>query len=293
MIVQHNLSLAKGISQAMILIFLAACAPKTDDPASSPETPDAPAATADDASDAGESRAVVAETLAYAEVDKSVIKGHFVFPEDMVDPLPAIILIHEWWGLTDDVRALADRYAGEGYIVLAVDLFGGETAANAADARDLMVEVVENPQFAEDNLRQASDWVLNTTGATQVAAVGYGFGGGWALNAALAMPDDLDAAVMLYGQVTVNRERLQDLQIPLLGLFGGEDSTIPVANVEAFQTTLGELDKNVDIQIFPAGRNGFASPASRNFSEHLETITWRTVQDFLDRHLVVLEGAAD
>ena len=87
------------------------------------DTPEPSAATA-----VAPRRAVVSERLPYAEVNDELVYGHFVFPADMVEPLPAIIMIHEWWGLNDNIRSMADRLAGEGYIVLAVDLFGGETA---------------------------------------------------------------------------------------------------------------------------------------------------------------------
>ena len=88
-------------------------------------------------------RPVVAETLPYAEVDDELVYGHFVFPADMVDPLPGVIVFHEWWGLNDEVRAMADRIAAEGYVVLAVDLFGGRSTRSPADARAIMVSVVE------------------------------------------------------------------------------------------------------------------------------------------------------
>ena len=87
-------------------------------------------------------RAVVAETLPYAEVNDELVYGYFVFPADMVEPLPALLVLHEWWGLNDGIRAMADRLAAEGYIVLAVDLFGGESAISPSDARALMLSVV-------------------------------------------------------------------------------------------------------------------------------------------------------
>jgi len=59
-------------------------------------------------------RSVISERLPYAEVNDELVYGHFVFPSDMVDPMPAIIVIHEWWGLNDNIRAMADRLAGEG-----------------------------------------------------------------------------------------------------------------------------------------------------------------------------------
>ena len=93
------------------------------------------AGTPSDAANIPPGRAVVAERLAYAEVGDDLHYGHFVIPADMVEPLPGILVIHEWWGLNDGVRAMADRLAALGYIVLAVDLFGGKTAVSPADAR--------------------------------------------------------------------------------------------------------------------------------------------------------------
>ncbi len=122
--------------------------------------------------------------MPYAEVDEELVYGHFVFPTDMLDPLPAIIVIHEWWGLNDNVRAMSDRLAGEGYIVLAVDLFGSGVAKNPKEARRLMLSVVENPESASENIRQAFEFVNATAGAPRVASLGWCFGGGWSLNTA-------------------------------------------------------------------------------------------------------------
>lgn len=239
----------------------------------------------------GPLQAVVAETLAYAEVDDKLVKGHFVFPEDMVEALPAIILIHEWWGLNADMRALADRYASEGYIVLAIDLFNGHTAGSPADARLLMQSVIENPGFASENLKQACEWVLSTTGATQVATVGYGFGGDWSLTAAIELPEDVDAAVVFYGQVSGDEAVLATLNAPVLGLFGGEDGRIPLASIDAMRTALDNLGKPYEVEIFPNGKGGFATPGSRNFNEHLESISWQRLTAFLRKYLVTSDTA--
>lgn len=240
-------------------------------------------------SDAGErigsQSSVVAETLAYAEVDDQLVKGHFVFPENMVETLPAIILVHEWWGLNDEIRALADRIAAEGFVVLAVDLYGGKSAKTSPDARKLMQEVLENPESAAENLRQACDWVSSTAGATQVGVVGYGLGGGWSLNAAMALPDKLDAAVMFYGQVSDDEQELAPLDTPLLGFFGAADVSIPLDAVNNFELALQNLDKAFEIEIYPDARGGFASPRNRNFDADLEAQSWRKMLEFLRENL--------
>ena len=230
-------------------------------------------------------RPVVAEMLAYAEVDKQLIKGHFAFPANMVEPLPAIILIHEWRGLNDSAKALADKLAAEGFIVLAVDLYNGTTAANAADARNLMIQVVQNPQFAEENIVQAADWLGDTTGAPSIATVGYGFGGDWSLHAAVTMSDRLGAAVMYYGKVSSSEQSLAEIQAPLLGFFAGKDTTIPRKSVAAFETALENLGKTYTIELYDGASDGFADPESRRYDADLAAHCWAQMVEFLHQNL--------
>jgi carboxymethylenebutenolidase len=187
---------------------------------------DTPAANA--ATDVAPRRAVVSERLPYADVNDELVYGHFVFPADMVEPLPAIIMIHEWWGLNDNIRAMAERLAGEGYIVLAVDLFGGEIATTPGEARLRMLSVVENPESASENIRQAYGFVGATAGAPRIGSLGWCFGGGWSLNTAMLFPEDLDATVIYYGQVTDDEEKLRTISAPILGLFGAEDNRVQI-----------------------------------------------------------------
>ena len=233
-------------------------------------------------------RAVVADKrLAYAEVGEELSYGHFVIPADMVEPYPAILVIHEWWGLNDGVRAMANRLAGLGYIVLAVDLFGGETAATPADARQLMLGVVENPDVATENIRQAYEFLRDTAGAPRIASLGWCFGGGWSLNAALLFPDELNAAVIYYGQVTDNEANLRRLNVPILGIFGNEDKAIPVESVKSFEQALINLEKNYDIEIYPGVGHAFANPTGTNYNAEAAGKAWEKTVAFLDSHLAV------
>jgi carboxymethylenebutenolidase len=249
--------------------------------------PDESVASAGSAADAAPQRPVVAETLPYAEVDEKLVYGHFVFPADMVDPLPGMIVIHEWWGLNDGVRAMADRIAAEGYVVLAVDLFGGSSTRSPADARDLMVAVVENPALAEENIRQAYQFLVDSGQAPRIGALGWDFGGGWALNTAMLFPDELDAAVIYYGQVTADEGRLAQVEVPILGLFGANDLGIPVATVQSFERALQNLGKNYEIEIYPDAKHAFADPASKNYDAVVAERAWNRALAFLNLHLSV------
>lgn len=232
-------------------------------------------------------RAVVTERLPYADVDDELVYGHFVFPADMVDPLPGLIVIHEWWGLNDGVRAMADRLAGEGYVVLAVDLFAGQTTTSPADARAQMLSVVENPALAEDNIRQAYQFLVDSAQSPRIGSLGWCFGGGWSLNSALLFPDELDAAVIYYGQVTDNEERLAPLNVPILGLFGEDDRGITVDSVNSFQQALENLGKNYEIEIYADAEHAFANPSGSRYNAEAAGLAWSKTLAFLDRYLSV------
>ena len=235
---------------------------------------------------------VVSEELAYAEVGDSLVQGYFAAPTTMVEPLPAVIMIHEWWGLNDNIRAMADKLAGEGYMVLAVDLYGGRVADNVAGARSLMTELVENQALAEENLRQAHAF-LKEVGAPRVASLGWCLGGHWSLRTALLLSADLDAAVMYYGQVILDETALSALDAPLLGLFAAEDTGIRLGSVESFDETLDALGKEAAIEVYPGVGHAFANPTGNNYDAAAAGDAWARTLDFLSAHLAPAAGGAD
>ena len=247
--------------------------------------PDESAGSAAPEAQAVPQRPVVAETLPYAEVDEELVYGHFVFPADMVDPLPGVIVIHEWWGLNDGVRSMADRIAAEGYVVLAVDLFGGGSTKSPAEAREMIVSVVENPALAEENIRQAYQFLVDSGQAPKIGALGWDFGGGWALTTATLFPNDLDATVIFYGQVSSDEGRLAPVDVPILGLFGANDSGIPVASVQRFERALQNLGKDHEIEIYPDVGHAFADPQGSNYDAAVAEQAWSRALAFLSQHL--------
>jgi carboxymethylenebutenolidase len=264
-------------------------------------TPDAPSAEATVAATAAEHQhdtptptpaataeprmPVLEQELAYGEGARSNLVGYLAMPQDAAEPLPGVIVIHEWWGLNDNIKAMTRRLAGEGYVALAVDLYGGATAETPEAAQALMAALLEEPEAARRNLGQAYDYLEKYALAPRVASIGWCLGGGWSLQTALLYPDTLDAMVMYYGQVLTDRERLATLSVPVLGFFGAEDESIPVAEVQQFRSTLKELGKNAEVLIVPRVDHAFANPSGGNYDEQAANEAWDTTLKFLERHL--------
>jgi len=235
-------------------------------------------------------RAVNSRAMAYTEYKDELVYGYFSAPADMFEPLPAVIMIHEWWGLNDNIRAMADRLAGEGYIVFAVDLFGGKVAGSAGEARMLMAEAIEDPEASESNIRAAFDFVSDVAGAPRIGSVGWCFGGSWSLKTAQLFPEELDASVIYYGQVTDDEGLLRPIGAPILGLFGAADTGIKVDSVVAFKEALQRLRKNYEVHIYPDVGHAFANPTGNNYDVEAAEDAWRRTLKFLDLHLSVGES---
>jgi carboxymethylenebutenolidase len=232
---------------------------------------------------------VVSQMMPYTEYEDELVYGYFAAPADMFEPAPAVIMIHEWWGLNDNIRAMANRLAGEGYIVFAVDLFSGKIASSPQEARQLMLAVIEDPESANQNIMSAYEFVSQTAGAPRIGSLGWCFGGGWSLNAALLLPDQLDASVIYYGQVTADEDKLQPVNTPILGLFGAEDRGIKIESVRAFGAALEHLRKDYEIHIYPGVGHAFANPTGNNYDAASAGDAWRRTLDFFERTLVVDE----
>jgi len=231
---------------------------------------------------------VIGNPVIYADVAGRDVTGYLARPADAEGPLPGLLVIHEWWGLNDNIRAVTRRLAGEGYVALAVDLYGGQSAETPDRARQLM-EAVDQSEALE-NLRQARQHLAERLTATgdlndRIGVIGWCFGGGWSLRTALAMPNQIAATVVYYGYVPTEPEELEPLTAPLLGLFGAEDGGIPPERVHAFESALGELGKTAEIHIYDGAGHAFANPSGRNYQPEAATDAWRRTVDFLSQTL--------
>jgi carboxymethylenebutenolidase len=244
---------------------------------------DAPAPAAAAAGPAADG--VRAQTLAYGRAGTRTLEGFVAWPDAAEEPRPAVILIHEWWGLNDNIREMARKFAAEGYVALAVDLYAGQSAGTPEQSRALMEQALADEHAIADNLRQAYAFATTSAQAPKVATVGWCFGGAMSLRAALLLSGQLDAAVIYYGMLVQDRERLAALDVPLLGLFAQLDTAIPPADVERFQQTLRALGKEAEFRIYPGADHAFANPSGTRYDAGAAADAWKRTLAFLAKHL--------
>ena len=228
---------------------------------------------------------VTGAEVVYATVGGKEVHGYLSRPSGAKGPLPGIIVIHEWWGLNDNIRRMADRLAGEGYETLAVDLYGGTAGQTPDEAKKLMMAVMSDKDAAKDNLKQAYAYLHDHEHATRMGVIGWCFGGGWSLQTALLFPDKLDAVVMYYGQPVTDVKTLTTLKMPLLGLFGQEDMGITVADVMNFQDALKEAGVRADIHEYPGAGHAFANPSGQNYKPDVAKDAWGRTTWFFKQYL--------
>jgi carboxymethylenebutenolidase len=219
----------------------------------------------------------------YGMVDGKMLHGYLAKPATAASNAPAIIVVHEWWGLNANIKAVADRYAGEGYVVLAVDLFG-RVATTPDTAMVLYQTAMKNVPAGEKNLAAAVAY-LKTQGATKIGSVGFCFGGHWSLRTGLVGGRDINAVVMYYGAPITDPAQLTRLSAPVLGLYGGLDRGIPVDSVRAMERTLKAAGRTVSINVYADANHAFANPSGQAYNAAAATDAWAKSLAFFKANL--------
>ncbi|MEM8930731.1 MAG: dienelactone hydrolase family protein [Acidobacteriota bacterium] len=227
---------------------------------------------------------VTAERVVYGSVGGSEVTGYVARPKAGGDGLPGVIVIQEWWGLNENIEAMTRRLAGEGYLALAVDLYGGKVGTTRDEARALTRAARENPDALDAHLRAAYRW-LDAQGAPAIGSIGWCFGGGLSLRTALLHPETLDAAVIYYGRVVTDPQELAPLRVPILGLFGSEDGGIPIETVRAFEAALRGHGQEPTIHVYEGADHAFANPSGTRYDADAAERAWAETTAFLAAHL--------
>ena len=244
---------------------------------------DAPAPSPVAQADAG--APIRSQTVQYATVNGKPVNGYLAYPADAEGGLPAVLVFHEWWGLNDNIKSMANQLAGQGYVALAADLYGGRVASKPDAAQGLMEQALADPDAIRQNIRQAHAYVKEQIKATRVGTIGWCFGGGVSLDAGLQLSDQVDAVVVYYGDVGGDAAKLKSLKAPLLGLFGGADQGIPVDSVHAFEATLKQLGKTAEIHVYDGAQHAFANPSGGNYKADAAADAGQRTLAFLAEHL--------
>lgn len=196
-------------------------------------------------------------------------------------PAAAVLLVHEWWGLNDQIRTMAAEFARQGYVALAVDLYDGKVATGPEDARALMSAT--RPEEATDTLSSWLGWLRAHQAVNdRVATVGWCFGGGWSLNASIAAP--VDATVVYYGNVARKAEDLVKLNGPVLGHFATRDGFINSDMVAGFEAEMKKAGQVAIVHWYEAD-HAFANPTGARYDAEDTQLAWTRTLEFLKANL--------
>jgi carboxymethylenebutenolidase len=228
-----------------------------------------------------------AENLTAITADRTTVDGtpgYLARPADD-GTYPAVVVIHEWWGLNENIEHMAEILAGHGYVVFAVDLYGGAVATNSSRAAELSGQVRANPEEAVAKMSRAVSGLRSMSYTTnQVASLGWCFGGGQSLQLSLS-DADLNATIIYYGTLTTDAETLRAIDAPVLGIFGSEDQVVGVESVREFDRTLGELGIEREVYVYEGAPHAFANPSGESFRPNATRDAWSKTLRFLDETL--------
>lgn len=198
---------------------------------------------------------------------------------------PGVLVIQEWWGLVDHVKEVADRFAAEGFVALAPDLYHGESTTNPDEAgrRMMALDIAE----AGKDLRGAARHLLalDAVQPKKVAALGFCMGGQLALFSATEHGDEIAAAVDFYGihpSVVIDPARLK---VPVLAHFGNEDEFVPVSDARALVEKLEGAGVSIDAHFYDTGHAFFNDARPEAYSEADAQQAWERTLTFLRTHL--------
>lgn len=227
--------------------------------------------------------AIKTETVQYKSGNETV-SAYLALPETP-GKHPALIVVHEWWGLVPWVKEQADKFAAQGYVALAVDLYRGKNTTNPQVARQLMTSMP--PARAMRDLKAAFTYLSHRSDVepTKIGDVGWCFGGGWALRLATQEPT-LAASAVNYGELPTDAATIRAIRAPVLGNFGALDPGITPAKVRAFQSAMRQDGKSLNVKIYPGASHAFENPNNKTgYRPQAAADAWARMVSFFGRTL--------
>jgi dienelactone hydrolase len=237
---------------------------------------------------------IVGEEVAY-EADGITMNGYLVYDANREGDLPGVVVVHEWWGNNEHTRNSARKLAEEGYVALAVDMYGdGKKAKHPKDAKAFSSAVMKDFDGAKARFKAALDVVKNSaqSDSTQLAAIGYCFGGGVVLNMA-RQGVDLDAVATFHGSLgPVETAKPGSVEAKLLVMNGADDPFVSSEAIESFKEEMNNAGAEFEFINYPGAVHAFTNPAATKkgeefdlplaYNEEADEKSWSRLLEFLD-----------
>jgi len=221
------------------------------------------------------------------------LKGFVVYDESQLGKRPAILVVHEWWGLNDYAKNRARQLAALGYIAMAVDMYGdGNVALNPQQAQEMATPFYQNPQLAKTRLDAAINKVkeFKETDANSIAAIGYCFGGSVVLNSA-KLGVDLKAVVSFHGGLSGVQANKELLKAKILVCHGEADKFVSEKDVTDFKHSLDSIGADYTFKPYANATHAFTNPEATKigkqfnmpieYNEAADKASWIDMQKFL------------
>jgi len=219
-------------------------------------------------------------------------QGYLVYPvstNDSQRKLPAVVMIHEWWGLNQNIKDMANLLAKNGFVVLAADLYHGKVTDNPQLAMELVQTARNNQNSSTANLQAAVKYLSSAPNVDnkKIVSLGWCFGGGQSLQLALnSQEHPLAATILYYGTPLVtDKESISKIKWPVLGIFGDKDEAIPIAEINQFKSSLNDSGIKNEIHVYSGVGHAFANPSGDNYAPEETADAWQKTLSFLKKYV--------
>ncbi|MDW0137757.1 MAG: dienelactone hydrolase family protein [Nitrososphaeraceae archaeon] len=219
-------------------------------------------------------------------------QGYLVYPvstNDSQRKLPAVVMIHEWWGLNQNIKDMANLLAKNGFVVLAADLYHGKVTDNPQLAMELVQTARDNQNSSTANLQAAVKYLSSAPNVDnkKIVSLGWCFGGGQSLQLALnSQEHPLAATILYYGTPLVtDNESISKIKWPVLGIFGDKDEAIPIAEINQFRSSLNESGIKNEIHVYSGVGHAFANPSGDSYAPEETADAWQRTLSFLKKYV--------
>ncbi|MGH7149052.1 MAG: dienelactone hydrolase family protein [Planctomycetota bacterium] len=197
---------------------------------------------------------------------------------------PGLVVVHEWWGLNDQVKGVAGALAEKGYAAIVPDLYAGKVATERDLAHELMRGLEDGKAVKVLRAAVAALRADSAVDGERIGIIGFCMGGKYSLLTALE-EEALSAAVVCYGAPITDAEKLKALRCPVLGVFGSEDRGIRVSEVKAFEEAAKKAGKDAVCRVYEKVGHAFLNAERDGYKPDVAEKAWKDIHEFLAKHL--------